>query len=69
MNVIKALVIGQGMIGQLAAQHFRLRGAEVAVADLYLKRLELSRQSGADHTINCSEQDLAEAVRAIRRRG
>ncbi len=35
----KALLVGQGMIGQLAAQHLKLRGAEVAVADLYGKRL------------------------------
>lgn len=61
----KALVLGQGMIGQFAAQHFRLRGCEVAVADLHEKRLELSRQSGADHTINCTTEDLVESVRAF----
>ncbi len=61
----KVLVIGQGMIGQFAAQHFHLRGAEVAVADLYPRRVELARQGGADHTINCSETNLAEAIRAI----
>jgi 2-desacetyl-2-hydroxyethyl bacteriochlorophyllide A dehydrogenase len=61
----KALVIGQGMIGQFAAQHYRLRGCEVAVADLHRKRLDLSAQSGADHTINCSKESLAKAVLAI----
>jgi 2-desacetyl-2-hydroxyethyl bacteriochlorophyllide A dehydrogenase len=61
----KALVIGQGLIGQFAAQHFHLRGAEVAVADLHDKRLELARQVGADHTINSARQDLPKAVRAI----
>lgn len=61
----KALIIGQGMIGQFAAQHFRLRGAEIAVADLHEKRLTLSKQSGADHTINCSTEDLVKKVRSI----
>lgn len=61
----RALVVGQGMIGQLAAQHLKLRGAEVAVADLYEKRLLLSKQSGADHIINSGETDMVEAVRAL----
>ena len=61
----RALVIGQGMIGQFAAQHLKLRGAEVAVADLYEKRLELARQSGADHVINASTTRLVDAVHEI----
>ncbi|HUT23277.1 MAG TPA: zinc-binding dehydrogenase, partial [Sumerlaeia bacterium] len=61
----RALVIGQGMIGQFAAQHLKLRGAEVAVADLHEKRLGLSAESGADHVIHAGEQNVAEAVRSI----
>ena len=61
----KALVIGQGLIGQFAAQHLKLRGVEVAVADLHEKRLALSRQSGADHVINSSKQDMVKATRAL----
>jgi len=61
----KVLVNGQGVIGQFAAQHFRLRGAEVAVADLFGKRLSIASECGADHVINASEQDTVEAVRAI----
>ena len=60
-----ALVIGQGLIGQFAAQHLRLRGAEVAVADLHEKRLDLARQSGADHVINASETSLVDGVQEI----
>jgi 2-desacetyl-2-hydroxyethyl bacteriochlorophyllide A dehydrogenase len=59
-----ALVIGQGMIGQFAAQHLRLRGVEVAVADLHELRLELSRQWGANHAIDSSRQDLADSILA-----
>jgi L-iditol 2-dehydrogenase len=61
----KVLVLGQGLIGQFAAQHFRLRGAEVAVSDLNAKRLSISSVCGADHVINSSKQDTVEAVRAI----
>ena len=61
----KVLVNGQGAIGQFAAQHFRLRGAEVAVADLLEKRLAIAAECGADHVINASEQDTVEAVRSL----
>jgi len=61
----KVLVIGQGMIGQFAAQHFKLRGCEVCVADLHDKRLQLSKQSGADHVVNSTGGKLVESVKAI----
>jgi len=61
----KVLVLGQGLIGQFAAQHFRLRGAEVAVSDLDARRLELATTCGADHVINAAEQDTVEALRTI----
>lgn len=59
------LVIGQGVIGQFCAQHFSLRGAEVAVADLHAGRLGISKACGADHVINASEVDLVNAVKDI----
>jgi len=61
----RALVIGQGVIGQFAMQHLRLRGAEVAVADLFEKRLAASAECGADHIVETAGADLVEAVRAI----
>ena len=61
----RALVIGQGMIGQLAAQHLKLRGAEVAVADLHELRLELARRSGVDHVIDVRRDNLVETTRAL----
>jgi L-iditol 2-dehydrogenase len=61
----KVLVLGQGLIGQFAAQHFRLRGAEVTVCDINKKRLAISSACGADHVINSAEQDTVKAVHDI----
>ena len=61
----RALVVGGGMIGQFAAQHLKLRGAEVAVADLHDARLRGAAQSGADHTINISGTNLGDAIARI----
>jgi 2-desacetyl-2-hydroxyethyl bacteriochlorophyllide A dehydrogenase len=65
----KALVIGQGLIGQFAAAHLHLRGAEVMVVDVYDKRLAIAKAWGADHAINTRDKDLARAVREIWPRG
>ena len=61
----KVLVLGQGVIGQFAAQHFRMHGAEVAVSDLHRKRLTCARECGADHVIDAAAQDTVQALRAI----
>ena len=61
----KAFVIGQGLIGHFAALHFKLRGAEVAVADIHENRLRMAKEGGMDHTIDCAKEDMAEAVRSI----
>ena len=61
----KVLVLGQGVIGQFAAQHFRMHGAEVAVSDLHDKRLTIAAACGADHVIHAGSENTAEAVRAL----
>ena len=61
----KVLVLGQGVIGQFAMQHFRMHGAEVAVSDLHGKRLEIARACGADHVIDAAGQDTVKVLRAI----
>ena len=48
----KVLVLGQGIIGQFAAQHFRMHGAEVTISDLHSKRIDVALVCGADHAIN-----------------
>ena len=46
------LVIGQGLVGILAAQFARLEGGfPVIAADLSASRLSISRTVGADHTV------------------
>jgi len=56
------LVVGQGVIGNFAAQLCRLAGARVIVADLEESRLEISRRCGVEQTINASREPLPEAV-------
>lgn len=60
----RVLVVGQGVIGQFAAQHFRLRGAEVAVTDLHKKRMAIAAACGADHLIE-GGPNMVTALRAL----
>ena len=57
------LVIGMGLVGNLAAQLFRMAGADVAVADLSGQRLQRARQCGIERVIHPPGEDLVEAVR------
>lgn len=59
----KVLVLGQGIIGLFATQHFALRGADVVAADAYPRRLEAARACGADAVIDVNQQNAAAAVR------
>jgi len=52
------LVIGAGLVGNFAAQLFRLAGADVAIADLSDLRLQRTRQCGIERTCNVSREDL-----------
>lgn len=59
------LVLGQGLIGQLAAQFARIEGGRpVIAADMDEGRLELARACGAHVTVNPGRTDLNEAVLA-----
>ena len=60
----RVLVLGAGMIGNLAAQLFRLQGTEeVLVGDIDRKRLELARTCGIDRVVDTSGQDVPKALR------
>lgn len=59
------LVIGQGVIGQSAAQIARIYGARVLAADISAARLELSRRYSADAVVNSQSEDLQASVRAM----
>ncbi|MAE64633.1 MAG: hypothetical protein CMJ18_10235 [Phycisphaeraceae bacterium] len=56
------LVIGQGLVGNFAAQLFRLVGADVMAADVVPSRLEVARQCGIDRTVNPATSDFKEAL-------
>lgn len=58
------LVLGQGMIGQMAAQIYRDKGARVIAADILDRRVELSGKVSADVAINLSTEDVVAAVHA-----
>ncbi|MDR1617825.1 MAG: zinc-binding alcohol dehydrogenase [Treponema sp.] len=58
-----AAVTGQGLVGNMAMQLARLQGARVIAVDIADGRLALSKQCGADLTINSSVQDVPEAIR------
>ncbi|NWJ98808.1 MAG: zinc-binding dehydrogenase [Chloroflexi bacterium] len=56
------LVLGQGPIGQFAAQSAKLRGATVVVADVVPARLE--RATAGDYKIDLSRQSLKDGLPA-----
>ena len=59
-------VFGCGGVGCAAVAGSVLAGAGTIIAiDLDDRKLELARQFGATHTINASEGDVVEAVRAL----
>lgn len=58
-----AMIIGQGLLGLFAVQFAALSGAvPVVVSDLNPKRLELSRQLGADYAFSPAEEDYVKKV-------
>ena len=63
------VVIGQGVIGQTAAQIARIYGARVVAADISERRLELAAKVSADWVVNPQENDLKSAVREIQPEG
>lgn len=60
----QVLVIGQGIVGHLAAQFFKIAGADVMVSDVMEARLDASRAAGLARTINPTTTVLKEAIAA-----
>lgn len=58
-------VIGLGMIGQMAAQAARRRGAHVIGADLIAARVAAATQHSVDTGVDVTASSLDEAVRAV----
>ncbi|KXB01624.1 alcohol dehydrogenase [candidate division MSBL1 archaeon SCGC-AAA259O05] len=57
------MVTGQGLVGNLAAQLAKLQGAFVITTDLSDRRVELSRNCGADLALNPNKTDLKDEIR------
>lgn len=58
----KVVVIGQGMIGNLAAQLLALSGAEVLAVDTSDNRLQVSRRTSIERTVNPKKDNLSVVV-------
>ena len=59
-----ALVIGDGLVGQWAAQVLRHRGARVLLAGHRRRRLEIAAEHSADEVVDTHAEDLGEWVRS-----
>jgi len=62
-----AVVIGQGLLGQLAAQYLRLAGCHRVIAlDVVPRRLDIAqRAGGGTHVVNPAHEDADRAVRDL----
>ena len=58
-------VFGIGGLGHLALQYARIAGAFVIAVDVEDHKLELATRLGADHVINASREDPAEAIQRL----
>lgn len=62
-----AVVVGQGLLGQLAVQLLRIGGCDPVIAvDIAADRLALTRRVGAaSHLLNAKEEDVIESVHGL----
>jgi 2-desacetyl-2-hydroxyethyl bacteriochlorophyllide A dehydrogenase len=62
------LLVGAGMVGQLALQFLaRCGGETLTVVDLSGYRLSIAREHGATHTLNPNDTDIRTSLEAITR--
>jgi predicted dehydrogenase/threonine dehydrogenase-like Zn-dependent dehydrogenase len=58
----RVLVIGQGLVGQLATALLKAAGARVITTDFLQQRLDIALSMGAERVVNSSQSNLAETV-------
>ncbi|MFC8796631.1 alcohol dehydrogenase AdhP [Promicromonospora sp. NPDC057138] len=58
-------VFGIGGLGHLALQYARIAGAFVIAVDVEDHKLDLATRLGADHVVNASREDPAEAIQRL----
>ncbi len=59
------VVLGMGLVGNLAAQLCQNAGAQVVVADLSEARLQLASRCGLDNTVDVRQGNVREQVMAV----
>jgi 2-desacetyl-2-hydroxyethyl bacteriochlorophyllide A dehydrogenase len=59
----RVLVLGLGLVGNLAAQLFQLSGADVLGVDISPFRIQRARACGVRNAVNSKEVDLEQTVR------
>lgn len=60
-----AVVIGQGLVGNLAAQFFLRQGCRVIAVDRLAGRLEVSKKCGVEMVVDASKGDAVQAVKDL----
>ena len=58
-------IFGVGGLGHLAIQYAAIAGGRVVAVDLIDEKLELSRELGAEFTVNAAKEDPVEAIQRL----
>jgi propanol-preferring alcohol dehydrogenase len=58
-------IFGVGGLGHLAIQYAAIAGGRVVAVDLVEEKLELSRELGAEFTVNAAQEDPVEAIQRL----
>lgn len=58
-------VVGLGLIGHMAVQSAKAKGATVIAIDVDVDRLKAAEKGGADHLVNASEIDVEARVKEL----
>jgi propanol-preferring alcohol dehydrogenase len=58
-------VFGVGGLGHLAIQYAHLEGGSVVAVDITDEKLRLSRELGAEHTVNAAKEDPVAAIKKL----
>jgi threonine dehydrogenase-like Zn-dependent dehydrogenase len=61
----RVAVFGQGVPGLMVTQLLKASGAEVIAVDRLAKRLDAAKLSGADHVVDGTKGDVAEAIKKL----
>ncbi len=61
----KVAIVGQGLIGHLATQMAKIKGAFVIAVDTVEERLKASKMAGADYIVDAKEKDVYKEVMEI----